>query len=112
MIGLEHPEVANWFEPAGNGAWRCKQTGFTIKGPMLNFYRSFGGNGLYGLTYLGLPVTEEGLPALAGAPLIGVGVTVQKFERATVACDPQHILDNPPGSGPVYLLHATFKYPL
>ncbi|GCE47971.1 N-acetyl-anhydromuramyl-L-alanine amidase AmpD [Thermosporothrix hazakensis] len=102
MISLSHPEVANYFEDAGPDRWRCKKNGLTIYGAILKFYRSFGGNGFNGLTYLGLPRTGELYPRQ--------GTAVQRFERGIVAYDPRHQLDWPPGSGSVYLLHLSSPY--
>lgn len=116
MISLDHPDVASWFEevddlwnPRGV-AWRCKQTGFSIMGALLDFYRTFGGTALFGLTYLGLPESEEIYPLLDEV-FPPYKVTVQKFERAVVTYDPDHVLDQPPGAGALYLLHkeATCK---
>jgi hypothetical protein len=33
------------------------------------------------------------------------GVVWQAFERGVLIFDPNHVIDNPPGSGRVYLLH-------
>jgi len=65
---------------------------------MLAFYREFGNSALYGLTWLGLPVSNE-------IPLQGSSATKQFFERAVLFYDPQHELDRPPGAGDVYLAH-------
>ncbi|MDQ2905674.1 MAG: N-acetylmuramoyl-L-alanine amidase [Chloroflexota bacterium] len=97
MIDLTMPAVAAYFENAGNGTWRCKHNSLTLRGGILAFYRAIGGAGLNGLTLLGLPLTNE----LSPRP----GVAIQRFERGVLAYDPQHTLDNPPGSGEVYLLH-------
>lgn len=52
-----------------------------------------------GLTYLGLPLSNE--ITMAGHP----GVVKQEFERGWACYDPTHVIDFPPGAGDVYLLH-------
>jgi len=97
-INLATPKVSNYFKATSDSAiWQCKQTGFLIGHGILSFYQKFGGDALCGLTYLGLPQSNE-----IGA---GNGRVYQRFERGVVAYDVQHTLDNPPGSGPVYLMH-------
>lgn len=97
-IDLSTPRVSNYFEGSGD-VWRCKQTGFLVGHGILSFYQKFGGDAVCGLTYLGLPISDE----------IGVsgqsGLVYQRFERAVLAYDPQHIIDSPPGSGDVYCMH-------
>jgi hypothetical protein len=99
MIDLNTPGVANYFEDAGDGRWRCKHNGLVIFGGILKFYRSFGNADLNGLTYLGLPETNEIYPAQYP------GVAIQRFERGVLVYDPQHKVDNPPGSSETYLMH-------
>lgn len=105
MIDLSNPDVANYFEEASSGAWRCKQTGFLLIGGILKFYQSFGNDGLSGLTFLGLPKSNE-IP-VDGYP----GVVEQQFERGRLRYDPRHALDNPPGAGSVYLMHSAVPTP-
>ena len=97
-IDLNTPKVSEYFE-SYNNAWRCKKTGFLVGNSILSFYQQFGGNALCGLTYLGLPLSNE----------IGVsehpGVVYQRFERGVLAYDPQHVIDSPPGAGDVYCMH-------
>lgn len=98
-IGLTDPTVASHFT-GGPDVWQCKDNGFFIGYSILKFYQSFGGDALCGLTYLGMPKSNEiGDPA-------NPGVVIQKFERGSVRYDPSHLLDNPPGSGPVYTIHV------
>jgi hypothetical protein len=52
-----------------------------------------------GLTHLRLPLSNE--TSVSGH----LGIVEQKFERALVAYDPNHELDQPPGAGDVYLMH-------
>ncbi len=99
VIDLSTPRVSNYFEGSGN-VWRCKQTGFLVGHGILSFYQKFGGDALCGLTYLGLPLSNE--MGIAGKP----GVVYQRFERAVLAWDPQKTLDNPPASGDVYCMHV------
>jgi len=98
-IDLTNPTVASHFT-GGPDIWQCKDNGFLVGYGILKFYQQFGCDALCGLTYLGLPRSNE-QPA-AGYP----GVTVQEFERGAVRYDPSHQLDSPPGSGPVYLVHV------
>ena len=105
MINLGIPEVAQYFEAAGNNCWRCKHTGMIIKKEILTFYCSFGNERLCGLTYLGFPLTKEVHPLY---DKIRDDVKVQKFERAIVAHDYDHHLDMPPGSHRAYLMHMTY----
>jgi hypothetical protein len=99
IIDLNNPVVAGYFSQTPDGQWQCKRTGFIVQKGILAFYRSFGQNAYCGLTYLGLPLSNE-------IPIQGhSGVVEQKFERALVTYDPNHELDHPPGSGAVYLMH-------
>ncbi len=98
MIDLTTPNVAFYFEDGG-GNWKCKQTGFTIHGGILQFYQNFGGNALCGLTYLGLPLSDE-IAFEQDKPMVK-----QYFERGVVAYDPHHQEDNPPLAQDVYLMH-------
>lgn len=98
-INITDPVVAPYFTAVSDAQWHCKQTGFDVKLGMLNFYRSYGQNAYCGLTYLGLPKSNE-IP-VQGHP----GVVKQEFERAWLVYDPSHTIDNPPGSGDVYPMH-------
>jgi hypothetical protein len=97
-IDLNTHRVSNYFE-GSNNVWHCKQTGFLIGNSILSFYQQFGGNALCGLTYLGLPLSNE--IGVSGHP----GVVYQRFERGVLAYDPQHVIDSPPGAGEVYCMH-------
>jgi hypothetical protein len=99
MIDLTNGTVASHFT-GDNNIWKCKDNGFLIGYGILGFYRKFGGDALCGLTYAGLPKGNE--RAVPGHP----GVVEQEFERITFRYDPNHELDNPPGSGDVYLVHV------
>jgi len=100
IIDLSNPTVASHFSGTDNTIWTCKDNGFVIGHAILDFYRKFGGDALCGLTYLGLPKSNE-LP-VHGYP----SVTEQEYERASVRYDPSKSRDNPPGSGPVYVIHT------
>lgn len=100
MIDINTAGVSAFFRQDGSGAWICNKNGNTIHGGILAFYQSFG-PGLCGLTNLGLPETNEIPMHVAGHPEI----VEQQFERARLRYDPNHIMDNPPGSGAVYLTH-------
>jgi hypothetical protein len=103
-ISLSDPEVAKYYKQASGNAWECTVQGYqnVIGNAMLKFYQEYGGNdlsGYCGLTYLGLPITNEiPVPGIAGA-------TAQRYERAVLVYDPSHKNDSPPGAGSVYLAH-------
>ncbi len=98
-IDLTDPIVAGYFTQAPDGQWKCKQTGFIVRKGILKFYRSFGQNAYCGLTYLGLPKSNE-------EPIVGhSGAFKQLFERAVVAYDPTHQVDHPPDAKEAYLMH-------
>lgn len=97
-IDLTNGTVASHFTGDAN-QWTCKETKFTLHGEILAFYQQYGGNALCGLTYLGLPLSGE--TPVSNRP----GIVYQAFERGVVAFDPDHIIDNPPGSGRVYMMH-------
>ncbi|HVB24915.1 MAG TPA: C39 family peptidase [Ktedonobacteraceae bacterium] len=99
MIDLTMANVAFYFDD-DSGNWKCKQTGFSIHGGILQFYQSFGGDALCGLTYLGLPLSNE-IAFEQGKPMVK-----QYFERGVVAYDPQHQEDNPPLARDIYLMHV------
>ncbi len=98
-IDLSDPFVAQFFTTTPDGQWQCKSTGNIIRAGMLNFYRSFNGDAYCGLTYLGLPKSNE-IPVAEYQ-----GVVKQEFERGWLVYDPQHLFDNPPGAGEVYVMH-------
>jgi len=97
-IDLTDPTVASHFT-GGSDIWQCKDNKFLIGHGILGFYQKFGGDALCGLTYLGLPTSNE--TAAPNHP----GVVYQRFERGALAYDGQHTLDNPPASADVYLMH-------
>ncbi len=99
IIDLNIPVVADYFKQTPDGQWQCNENGFIVRKGILAFYRSFGQSAYCGLTYLGLPLSNE--TPVNGHP----GVVEQKFERAMLTYDPNHELDHPPGSGDVYLMH-------
>jgi len=99
MIGLDNGTVASHFS-GDNNIWKCKNNGFLVGYGILGFYRKLGGDALCGLTYLGLPKSNE--IAVHGYP----GVVQQEFERGSVRYDPQHQLDSPPGAGDCYVVHV------
>lgn len=99
MIDLSQPEIAQFFGEAPGAGWFCQKTKATLDGAILEFYRLFGGNALYGLTYLGLPLANA--VAVPGVD----GIMLQRFERGVLVYDPLHALDTPPGGGSVYLAY-------
>lgn len=99
-IDLSNPTVAQYFSATNDPAvWQCKKTGFLLGHGILGFYQKFGGDALCGLTYLGLPTSNE--TSIADHP----GVVYQRFERAVLCYDPQHVIDSPPQAGGVYVMH-------
>jgi hypothetical protein len=96
---LEIQQTFGFFSDQGNNVWKCTKNGFLVQHGILSFYRHFGGDALNGLTYLGLPLSNEALvPAHSG-------VFKQRFERGIVCFDPKHEVDFPPGAGQVFLMH-------
>jgi GH25 family lysozyme M1 (1,4-beta-N-acetylmuramidase) len=95
---LTKESAAPYFVELDPTIWRSKN-GFIVGHGILNFYRSFGGGALFGLTHLGLPLMNE--MEISGVP----GATIQRFERGVLVYDPDHKIDHAPGSGPVYLAH-------
>ena len=99
MIDITNHVVATYFSATPDGKWQCKQTGYVVQLGMLKFYKSYGQNAFCGLTYLGLPKSNEiPIPQYSG-------VVKQEFERGWLVYDPQHQFDNPPGAGDVYPMH-------
>lgn len=98
-IEANDPVVAAYFAVTSDETWQCRQTGHTIQHGILHFYRSYGQNAFCGLTYLGLPRSNE--IAVENLP----GVVKQQFERGWLVYDPVHKLDHPPGAGEIYPMH-------
>jgi len=98
IIDINTPVVSNYFQATNDPkVWQVKGTGILLGHGILDFYQKFGGSGLNGFTHLGLPITNE-ISA-------GNGRVYQRFERGVLAYDAAKSLDNPPGSGSVYLMH-------
>ncbi len=96
-IDLNTSNVSNYFELVNGNQWRCKQTQKIIHGAILTEYCKYGNAGLAGLTFLGLPKSNE-VPIPNASPCVK-----QYFERGVLVYDPiPHKLDNPPGAGDVY----------
>ncbi|GCE12676.1 N-acetylmuramoyl-L-alanine amidase [Tengunoibacter tsumagoiensis] len=93
MLQLTDPSVQPFFSDGGNGAWKCKN-GVVLLGANLTFYRTYGGPGL-----LGLPLSNEIYPPQHP------NTAIVPCERAIIIYDPNRSVDNPPISGPCYLLH-------
>jgi N-acetyl-anhydromuramyl-L-alanine amidase AmpD len=101
-INLNTAGVSNFFAAGANGHWLCKNTNMLIGGAILTFYQQFGNYGLCGVTYLGLPLSNEIAAKISGHP----EVVYQRFERGVLAYDPSNVLDSPPGAGDVYCMHV------
>jgi len=106
-IDMSTPGVSSFFEGTGD-VWKCKKNNFLVGHGILGFYKKFGGDALCGITYLGLPTSNE--IAVLNKAGTTIGVVYQRFERAVVAYDPRHQVDNPPQSGDCYLAHLD-NYP-
>ena len=99
IMDLANPTLAKYFTATSDGQWQSKSTGNVVRAGMLKFYRSYGKEALCGLTYLGLPLSNE-------IPIAGHrGVVKQEFERGWLVYDPRHECDHPPAAGEVYLMH-------
>lgn len=98
MIDLSNPGVSQYFQATADPQiWQVKGSNILLGHGILDFYRSFGGSGLCGLSHLGLPTSNE-ISA-------GNGRVYQRLERGVLCYDVTHSIDNPPQSGPVYLMH-------
>jgi hypothetical protein len=107
MIDLKDPTVARYFEPKDDKTWRCKQTGKTIYGENLTFYRTCGYSALRGLDDLGLPLSEE-IPIERLDPKfqhLAGKVTVKFYELGVTLFDPENKMGGRPGGGRVYKAH-------
>lgn len=94
MLELTDSVVQTYFTDGGNGSWKCKKNGVILFGGNLGFYRANNG-----LTLFGLPLSNEiYLPQYPGTAIV-------PCERVMIVWDPNKIIDNPPNSGPTYLLH-------
>ncbi len=102
-ISLSSPGVSTFYKQGGAGEWICTHKGneYPVHGAILNYYRMIGGAGLCGLTVLGLPESGEIPQHIDKHPEI----VEQNFERGVLRYDPEHFVENPPGSGSVYTTH-------
>lgn len=93
MINVTDPVVSDYFYLDNNMFHLKTPVGNTIVigNAILNFYRSFGNADLCGLTFLGLPVSNE---ISTGK---GKGSTYQKFQNAWVVYDPARVYASPIG---------------
>jgi N-acetyl-anhydromuramyl-L-alanine amidase AmpD len=91
-----------WFTELSDGTWRCKQNGKIVMFGNKDFYATLSHNGKT-LPVIGLPLSNE-VPCRENECDIYYS-TEQQFERALMRYDPSHRVDNPPGSGPSYLMH-------
>lgn len=69
-----------------------------LQAGMLSYWQSIGG-------VPGLPTANENYSLQVSHP--GHHISYQLFERAIQVYDPDHVIDNPPGSGAVYLAHIS-----
>lgn len=91
MLQLTDP-MGKLFSDSSNACWVCNANKIRWGGDHLVFFRKHEG-------IFGLPLTSE--IRLAQYP----SATFIIYERVIAVYDPQHKIDNPPGSGDVYLLH-------
>lgn len=103
-INLTTPGVSRFFEavPGNSQQWRCIQNGHIIQYGILQAYQSYGNSGECGLTFLGLPLSNEITIDAVKYP----GVIKQYFERGCLLYDPSHLIDSAPGGGGVYAAHV------
>jgi hypothetical protein len=91
MLELTDP-MGRLFSDSTNSCWVCNANKIRIGGDHLVFFRKHEG-------IFGLPLTSE--IRLAQYPQ----ATFVVYERVIAVFDPEHKIDNPPGSGDVYLIH-------
>lgn len=91
MLQLSDP-MGRFFSES-NGRWTCNEKNTTLAYALLDFWRQYGG-------VFGLPITNE-LYLAQYQP----NTAVQVCERAIMAYDPDHKIDNVPGAGSCYLIH-------
>lgn len=102
VIELDTPGVSQFWAPSANGAWRCTAPGHDhlMLGNIRSFYVRFGNQGLNGVTYLGLPLTDMFSPKS--------GTYAQAFERGVVVDDTSRVIDHAvglPSTEHCYLAH-------
>ena len=98
-VRIDISQVTFFFEALNDHQWRCKQTGKVIQFAILDTYKGYGNSRLCGLSFLGLPVSDE----ISIAP---GGIVKQHFERGVLCYDPvPHHIDNPPQWEAVYPMH-------
>jgi hypothetical protein len=101
VISIQTPGVANFFTEMDAQHWICKQTGKVLKYAILDWYKRFGNAALCGLTWLGLPQSNE-------IPLVGSkhGAVKVHCENGVIFYDPAHEFDARPGTNDaIYLGH-------
>jgi N-acetylmuramoyl-L-alanine amidase len=97
------PIFSTFFIRESPTSWLCKPTGKHITLGMLEYYKTLSFDPQHQLPCIGLPLTEETyIPRADEVPLSYI-----LCERGVLFYDPQHVYDNPPGSGPVYMGHIT-----
>lgn len=105
IMPLSISQASGYFTASSDGSvWTCKSNNCILGHAMLAYYQQIGGGArapLFGLTVLGLPLTNE------QGPVNGkTGTTLQIFERGILCYDPSHAIDNPPQAGAVYQMHV------
>jgi len=99
IVRIDISQVTFFFEALNDHQWRCKQTGKVIQYAILDTYKGYGNSRLCGLSFLGLPVSDE-------IPIAPGGIVKQHFERGVLCYDPlPHHIDNPPQWEAVYPMH-------
>lgn len=109
QIVINIQQVAGYFTENDAHHWTCKATGKVLQYAILDAYKSYGNADLCGLSFLGLPRSNEIQIEHLGPKyqhLAGKGIVVQVFERGDLVYDTGHLLDSAPGiSGAVYPAH-------
>lgn len=93
-------DVSSFYDENSAGMWVCRKNGYIIGNAILREYTEYGGRDLCGLTFLGIPLSNE-------IGIAGIG-TYQKFERGILVYDPGFKYDWPAGHdrrNPVYVAH-------
>jgi hypothetical protein len=108
-IDITTPGVDGFYEEVDAHHWKCKQTGHILQYAILDFYKGYSNADLCGVTWLGLPKTDEipieTLRPPTFAKYAGHGIVVQFLECGVACYDPGHLVDQRPGlEGHVYLL--------
>lgn len=104
QLSITTPGVSSYYKEVDANHWQVTASGpshgLIVQYAMLDTYkRVTTGNDLCGLTWMGLPLTNE-------IALDAEGNVIQFFERGCWAYKKTRKYDSPPGSGDVYACHV------